>query len=232
MFVSGMAAWLRVPMMITTIIIAVPTGVKMWSWLATLWQGKIHMKTPMLWALGFLFTFLMGGLSGVFLGVVPIDIQVSDTYFVTAHLHYVLYGGSVYTVFAGIYYWFPKMTGKMYSEKAALWSFILIIIGFNVTFFPQFIAGSQGMPRRYWNYLPEFTTLNQISTIGSWFLGVGFLWTAIYLLKAVFSGPKAGPNPWNALTLEWQTPSPPPHENFKDTPTVTQWPYDYRSQTI
>jgi cytochrome c oxidase subunit 1 len=232
MFVSGQSELANFVFSLLTMFVAVPTGIKVFSWVGTMYKGAISFNAPMLYAFGFLELFTIGGLTGVFLAILAIDVHLTDTYFVIAHFHYVMVGGTLMGLLAGMHYWFPKMTGKMYSEKAALWSFILIIIGFNVTFFPQFIAGSQGMPRRYWNYLPEFTTLNQISTIGSWFLGVGFLWTAIYLLKAVFSGPKAGPNPWNALTLEWQTPSPPPHENFKDTPTVTQWPYDYRSQTI
>jgi cytochrome c oxidase subunit I len=227
MFVSGMAAWLRVPMMITTIIIAVPTGVKMWSWLATLWQGKIHMKTPMLWALGFLFTFLMGGLSGVFLGVVPIDIQVSDTYFVTAHLHYVLYGGSVYTVFAGIYYWFPKMTGKMYNERLGAWHFWLTFIGTQLTFLPMHWQGLQGMPRRVADYDPRFETVNSIETVGSYMLGIATIVFFYNMIVSWKSGPKAPWNPWRGKTLEWMVSSPPPLFNFDAVPQVVGGPYQY-----
>ena len=227
MFVSGMASWLRVPMMITTIIIAVPTGVKMWSWLATLWQGKIHIKTPMLWALGFLFTFLMGGLSGVFLGVVPVDIQVSDTYFVTAHLHYVLYGGSVYTVFAGIYYWFPKMTGKMLSERLGHWHFWLIFVGTQLTFLPMHWQGLQGMPRRVSDYDPRFETVNSIETVGSYMLGVATIIFFYNIVVSWKSGAKAPWNPWRGKTLEWMVSSPPPLFNFDAVPQVVGGPYQY-----
>ncbi len=227
MFVSGMAAWLRVPMMITTIIIAIPTGVKMWSWLATLWQGKIHMKTPMLWALGFLFTFLMGGLSGVFLGVVPIDIQVSDTYFVTAHLHYVLYGGTVYTVFAGLYYWFPKMTGKMYSERLGQWHFWLTFVGTQLTFLPMHWQGLQGMPRRVADYDPRFATVNAIETLGSYMLAIATFIFFYNVITSWKSGPKAPWNPWRGKTLEWLVSSPPPIFNFDAIPQVVGGPYQY-----
>ena len=227
MFVSGMAAWLRVPMMITTIIIAVPTGVKVWSWLATLWQGKLHMKTPMLWALGFLFTFLMGGLSGVFLGVVPIDIQVSDTYFVTAHLHYVLYGGSVYTIFAGLYYWFPKMTGKMYNERLGQWHFWLTFIGTQLTFLPMHWQGLQGMPRRVADYDPRFAAVNGVETIGSYMLGVATVIFFYNIVTSWKSGPKAPWNPWRGKTLEWMVSSPPPLFNFDVVPQVVGGPYQY-----
>jgi cytochrome c oxidase subunit 1 len=152
---------------------------------------------------------------------------MTDTYFVVAHFHYVMVGGTLMGLMAGIHYWFPKMFGRMYSEKAAQIAFWLIIIGFNVTFFPQFILGAQGMPRRYWTYIPEFTTLNRISTVGSWLIAAGFVYAAVYLYKGMKRGKLAPANPWNGLTLEWQTPSPPPHENFHETPVVTSWPDDY-----
>ena len=227
MFVSGMAPWLRVPMMVTTIIIAVPTGVKMWSWLATLWQGKIHIKTPMLWALGFLFTFLLGGLSGVFLGIVPADIQMSDTYFVTAHLHYVLYGGTVFTVFAGLYYWFPKMTGKMYNERLGQWHFWLTFAGTQLTFFPMHWQGLQGMPRRVADYDPRFETVNSVETIGSYMLGIATIIFFYNIITSWKSGPKAPWNPWRGKTLEWMVSSPPPLFNFDVEPQVVGGPYQY-----
>jgi cytochrome c oxidase subunit 1 len=184
----------------------------------------------MLYVLGFLEMFTIGGLTGVFLGSLAVDVHLTDTYFVIAHFHYVMVGGTIMALLAGLHYWFPKMTGRMYSEASARIGFALVLIGFNVTFFPQFILGSQGMPRRYWSYLPEFTNLNRISTLGSWILALGFVWTAIYFWRDMRKGVKAGANPWEALTLEWQTPSPPPHENFHTTPVVTDWPYEYRHQ--
>ncbi len=159
MFVAGMAPWLRVPMMVTSMIIAVPTGIKVFSWLATMWEGKLHFRTPMLFALGFLSMFVLGGLSGIFLASVPIDIAASDTYFIVAHIHYVLFGGSVFTIFAGIYYWFPKMTGRMYNERLGKLHFWLTFIGFNGTFFPMHWVGLQGMPRRVADYAAEFGEL-------------------------------------------------------------------------
>ena len=232
LFVSGQSEVANFVFSLLTMFVAVPTGIKVFSWVFTMYKGAIRFGAPMLYAFGFLELFTIGGLTGVFLAVLALDVHLTVTYFVIAHFHYVMVGGTLMGLLAGIHYWFPKMTGKMYSEKSALWSFILIIVGFNLTFFPQFIAGSQGMPRRYWNYLPEFTLMNQISTVGSWVLALGFVWTAVYLVKGMASGPKASANPWEGLTLEWKTASPPPFENFLETPTVTEWPYEYRSQTV
>ena len=167
MFVAGMAPWLRVPMMVTTLLIAVPTGIKIFSWVATLWDGKIHFTTPMLWAVGFIAMFTIGGLSGIYLGSVPIDIHASDTYFIVAHIHYVLFGGSIFTVFCGIYYWFPKMTGRMYNERLGKLHFWLTFIGFNLTFFPMHYIGLQGMPRRVADYATRFTDFNLFISIAS-----------------------------------------------------------------
>ncbi len=227
MFVSGMAPWLRIPMMVTTVIIAIPTGVKVFSWVATLWRGKIHLKTPMLWALGFLFTFVIGGLSGVFLGTLPADIFSSDTYYIVAHIHYVLFGGSVFTIFAGVYYWFPKMTGRMYNEKLGKWHFWLTFVGFNATFMPMHWLGLQGMPRRVSDYDPRFANLNLIISLASILMVVG---TAIFFYNAITSwrsGPKAPWNPWRGRTLEWLVSSPPSIFNFDATPQVVGGPYQY-----
>ena len=165
MFVAGMAPWLRVPMMFTTLLIAVPTGIKIFSWLATLWDGKIHFTTPMLFAFGFIVTFTIGGISGVLLGSVPIDIHATDTYFIVAHIHYVLFGGSVFTIFAGIYHWFPKMTGRMYDERLGKLHFWLTFIGFNLTFIPMHWIGMQGMPRRVADYAAQFADFNLFISI-------------------------------------------------------------------
>jgi cytochrome c oxidase subunit 1 len=227
MFVSGMSSWLRVPMMITTLLIAIPTGIKIFSWLATIWGGKLHLRTPMLFALGFLSMFVIGGLSGVMLGAVPIDIHVSQTYFIVAHIHYVLFGGSVFTIFAGIYYWFPKMTGRMYNEKLGKLHFWLTFVGFNLTFFPMHILGTEGMPRRVADYLPKFADLNMFISLASFGLGVS---TIVFLYNMITSwrfGEIAPANPWRAMTLEWQVSSPPPTFNFDEIPQVVGSPYEY-----
>jgi cytochrome c oxidase subunit 1 len=227
MFVSGMAPWLRVPMMVTTMVIAVPTGIKVFSWLATLWEGRIHFKTPMLFALGFVTMFVIGGLSGVYLGSVPIDIHVSDTYFIVAHIHYVLFGGSLFTIFAGFYYWFPKMTGRMYDERLGKLHFWLTFVGFNATFFPMHWIGTQGMPRRVADYDDAFGNWNLAISIASFFLGVSTLVFLYNMIVSWRSGPIAPANPWRALTLEWQVSSPPPVFNFDEIPQVVGSPYEY-----
>ncbi|MDR3608067.1 MAG: cytochrome c oxidase subunit I [Oligoflexia bacterium] len=228
MFVSGESEFAAFLFSLITMFVAVPTGVKVFSWVGTMYGGSIRFNAPMLYAFGFLELFTVGGLTGVFLATLAVNVHLTETYFVVAHFHYVMVGGTLMALLAGMHFWFPKMFGKMYSESCARVAWFLILVGFNVTFFPQFILGAQGMPRRYWSYLPEFTLLNQISTVGSWLIAAGFLFTAFYLIKALISGEKAPSNPWNALTLDWQTPSPPPHDNFPVTPIVTDWPYEYR----
>jgi cytochrome c oxidase subunit 1 len=212
---------------VTTLLIAVPTGIKVFSWLATLWEGKIAFNTPMLWAVGFVSMFVIGGLSGIYLGAVPIDIHVSDTYFIVAHIHYVLFGGSLFTIFAGIYYWFPKMTGRMYNERLGKLHFWLTFVGFNATFFPMHLIGVQGMPRRVSDYAPVFANWNLFISIASFFLGAS---TIVFLYNMVTSmrfGPVAEANPWRGLTLEWQVSSPPPIFNFDEIPQVVGNPYEY-----
>jgi cytochrome c oxidase subunit 1 len=227
MFVAGMAPWLRIPMMVTTLLIAVPTGIKVFSWLATLWEGRIHFKTPMLWALGFISMFVIGGLSGIYLGSVPIDIHASDTYFVVAHIHYVLFGGSVFTIFAAAYYWFPKMTGRMYNERLGKLHFWLTFVAFNLTFFPQHYIGLRGMPRRVADYAPEFHDWNMVSSIGAFLLGGATLIFVYNIVVSWIRGEPAPGNPWRALTIEWLVPSPPPKFNFDEIPQVVGGPYEY-----
>jgi cytochrome c oxidase subunit I len=227
MFVSGMSSWLRVPMMITTLLIAIPTGIKIFSWLATIWEGKLHLRTPMLFALGFLSMFVIGGLSGVMLGAVPIDIHVSQTDFIVAHIHYVLFGGSVFTIFAGIYYWFPKMTGRMYDEKLGKLHFWLTFVGFNLTFFPMHILGTEGMPRRVADYLPKFADLNMFISLASFGLGASVIVFLYNMITSWRFGEIAPANPWRAMTLEWQVTSPPPIFNFDEIPQVVGSPYEY-----
>jgi cytochrome c oxidase subunit I len=227
MFTSGMAAWIRIPMAITTAIIAVPTGIKIFSWLATLWRGVLHLDTSMLFALGFLTTFTLGGISGVMLAMVPFDIHVSATYFVVAHIHYVLFGGSLMTIFAGVYYWFPKMTGRMYDERLGKWHFWSTFVFFNLTFAPMHIIGMQGMPRRVATYASQFADLNLFISIASWMLGLSTLIFVYNMVTSWRGGPRALANPWRALTLEWQVSSPPPIFNFDRVPTVVGGPYEY-----
>jgi cytochrome c oxidase subunit 1 len=227
MFTSGMASWIRIPMAITTAIIAVPTGIKIFSWLATLWRGILHLDTPMLFALGFLTTFTLGGISGVMLAMVPFDIHVSSTYFIVAHIHYVLFGGSLMTIFAGVYYWFPKMTGRMYDERLGKWHFWTTFVFFNLTFGPMHILGLEGMPRRVATYASQFADLNLFISIASFGLGLS---TLIFLYNMVTSwrgGPLSIANPWRGMTLEWQVTSPPPIFNFDRVPTVVGGPYEY-----
>jgi cytochrome c oxidase subunit 1 len=227
MFVSGMAPWLRIPMMATTLLIAVPTGIKVFSWLATLWEGRIHFKTPMLFALGFVSMFVIGGLSGIYLGAVPIDQHASDTYFVVAHIHYVLFGGSVFTIFAGVYFWFPKMTGRMFDERLGKLHFWLTFLGFNLTFFPMHWVGLHGMPRRVADYAPEFADWNLMITISSFLLGASVLVFLYNIIVSWRAGDPAPSNPWRSLTLEWQISSPPPIFNFDEIPQVVGGPYEY-----
>lgn len=227
MFTSGTPAWLRMFFMIATMVIAVPTGIKIFGWLATVWGGKISLNSAMLFGLGFIAVFVIGGISGVMLASVPFDIHVHDTYFVVAHMHYVLFGGAVFGIYAGIYHWYPKMTGHMMNETLGRIHFVLTFIGMNLTFLPMHELGLLGMNRRVAMYDPRFADLNVLCTAGSYLLAVStlpFLFNAIW---SVFKGKPAGDNPWRALTMEWQTTSPPAIENFEGIPVLKTGPYDY-----
>jgi cytochrome c oxidase subunit I len=208
--------------MLSSFLIGIPTGVKIFNWIATLWRGSIVMTTALWFAIGFIAIFTIGGITGIFLAVFPVDWQLNDTYFVVAHFHYVLMGGSVFTVFSGIYYWYPKMTGRMLDERAGKWSFWVMFIGFNMTFFVQHALGLSGMPRRIYTYQPGlgWSTYNLISTIGSFILGVGVLITILNVARSLKHGKIAGPDPWKGNTLEWFTTSPPPVNNFDEIPRV------------
>ncbi len=231
MFSSGTPGWLRMFFMATTMIIAVPTGIKVFSWCATIWGGKLSLNSAFIFAVGFLSSFLIGGLSGVMLAAVPFDIHVHDTYFIVAHFHYVLFGGSVFGLFAAVYHWFPKMTGRMVNETLGQIHFIMTFIGFNITFLPMHQLGLQGMNRRIALYDPQFQTLNMVCTIGSYILALSTFPFIINIVWSLYKGKKAGRNPWRALTLEWQTASPPIIENFEEEPVLWAGPYDYGVDT-
>ncbi len=229
MFTSGMSGPARVIFSLLTFLVAIPSGIKVFNWLATLYKGSIDLKPPLLFALGFIFLFVIGGLTGLILGSIATDIHVHDTYFVVAHFHFVMFGGTGFAFFSALHYWFPKIYGKMYNIKRATVSFWIILIGFLVLYFPMFILGMMGMPRRYYDYLPEFTQLQVISTVGSWILVTGLILMIVNLIQGYRKGEKSSRNPWNGLTLEWQTDSPPTLENFDEIPTVTEAPYEYKS---
>jgi len=227
MFTSGTPPWMRLFFTISTLIVAVPTGVKIFSWVATLWGGKIRFTSAMLFAVGLLSMFVLGGLSGVTLGAVPFDVHVHDSYYIVAHFHYVLFGGSVFGIYAAIYHWFPKMTGRMMNETWGKVHFVMTFIGTNLTFLPMHTLGIQGMPRRVAMYDPQFTAINQLCTFGAFFLAASVIPFIINVIWSWSHGEKAGDNPWNALTLEWTTASPPIVENWEVLPVVTHGPYAY-----
>jgi cytochrome c oxidase subunit I len=227
MFVSGMSVYASMIFSFLSMVVAIPSAVKVFNWTATLYKGSVSYQSPMLYALGFIGLFTIGGLTGLFLASLGIDIHVTDTYFVIAHFHYIMVGGSVIGYLGGMHYWFPKITGRMYPEGWAKFSALLIFAGFNLTFFPQFLLGYLGMPRRYHFYPEEFQVLNVMSSAGASILGVGYVVPLIYLIWAMRYAAPAGPNPWGATGLEWQTSSPPPTHNFEATPVVTQPAYAY-----
>jgi cytochrome c oxidase subunit I len=222
MFTVGLAIPLQAWFMLASMVIAVPTGIKIFNWLATLWRGNISFDTPMLFCLGFLSLFVIGGLTGIYLAAFPIDWQVHDSYFVVAHFHYTLLGGVVFAIFGGLFYWWPKMFGRLLDERLGKWQFWLLFVGFNVAFMPQHFAGLEGMPRRIYTYADEsWEGYNLASTIGSYVMGIAILVFAWNVLKTARSGPRVGNDPWQADTLEWYTTSPPPAHNFDEVPYVT-----------
>ena len=227
MFTSGTPPWMRIFFTISTLIVAVPTGIKIFSWVATLWGGKIRFTSAMLFAVGLLAMFVFGGLSGVTLGTAPFDIHVHDTYYVVGHFHYVLFGGSVFGIYAAVYHWFPKMTGRMLNEKLGQLHFALTFVGTILTFTPMHELGMQGMPRRVAMYDPQFEALNQLVTVGAYILAVSVVPFYLNVIWSWSKGKQAGPNPWDAKTLEWTTASPPIIENWEILPVVTHGPYEY-----
>jgi cytochrome c oxidase subunit I len=227
MFVAGQSEMAATIFSFLTFLVAIPTGVKLFNWTATLWGSSVKFTTPMLYALSFLFLFTIGGVTGLFLGMLSVNMHLTDTYFVVAHFHYVMMGGTVIAFIGGLHHWWPKITGRMTNEKLGAWSCLVIFVGFNMTFFTQFIMGSRGMPRRYWSYLDQFQGLHQFSTFGSYVLGVGLCMVLYNLVVSIKHGAIAGRNPWGARSLEWDSPSPPPTENFDHDPHATHGPYDF-----
>ena len=230
MFTSGTPPWMRLFFTIATAFIAVPTGIKFFNWVATLWGGKISINSAMLFSCGFIINFVFGGITGVALAQVPFDIHVHDTYFVVAHFHYIVYGGTVFIIFSSIYHWFPKVTGKMLSEKLGIFHFIITFIGFNLCFAPQHWLGLNGMPRRVAEYDPQFQLVNQISSIGALLMAISTIPFLINVFLSVRNGKNSGDNPWNALTPEWLTSSPPPVENWEGEAPLVEEPYGYGKQ--
>jgi cytochrome c oxidase subunit 1 len=227
MFVAGESVYAALIFSILSFIVAIPSAVKVFNWTATMYRGSVSWETPMLYAYGFIGLFTIGGLTGLFLAAIGIDVHVTDTYFVIAHFHYIMVGGTIMGYLGGLHYWWPKISGRLYHEGLAKVSAAIIFVGFNLTFFPQFILGYLGMPRRYHAYPPEFQVLNVLSSAGASILGVGYLIPMIYLTWSLRYGRLAGSNPWGAVGLEWTTTSPPPTENFEETPVVTWEAYDY-----
>ena len=227
MFTAGMSTHAALVFSMLSYLVAIPSAIKVFNWTATLYRGAVSFETPMLYAIGFIGLFTTGGMTGLFLASLAVDLHVTDTYFVIAHFHYIMVGGMVTAYMGGLHYWWPKISGRMYPENLGRLAAMTIFLGFNLTFFPQYILGYLGMPRRYAGYPPEFQVLNVLSTAGASILAVGYALPLAYLLWSLRYGERAGANPWGGTTLEWTTSSPPPEHNFEHTPIVTHGPYDY-----
>jgi len=232
MYTSGMSDTAVMVFSFLTFIVAIPSAIKVFNWLATMYQGSILLDPPLLFALSFILLFTIGGLTGLVLGSAATDIHVHDTYFVVGHFHFVMFGGTGMAFFAAMHYWLPKIYGRMYDKIVATVAWGVIFVGFCVLYLSMKVVGLMGMPRRYWDYVPEFTGLNQLATIGSWILAIGLVLMFVNLIRGLFWGPPAGDNPWGGATLEWQIPSPPPAENFDSDPVVTHGPYDFKKAGI
>lgn len=232
MFVSGQSRYASMIFSFLTFFVAVPSAIKVFNWMTTLYKGSISFASPMLYGISFLLLFTIGGLTGVFLGTLASDVHLHDTYFVVAHFHYVMFGGTVIAFVGGLHHWWPKMFGRMYNEPVAKMTAVILFIGFNLTFMPQFIAGSLGMPRRYFTYDDMYSSYNVLSTLGSLILLIGFSIVGVNLLKSLWSGEIVGKNPWGGLSLEWETDSPPDPHNFHEVPEVKHGPYDYDKVSV
>lgn len=228
MFVSGQSYLISVVFSAITFLVAIPSAIKVFNWVATLYKGSIDPQPPLLYSLTFIFLFMIGGFSGIMNGVLSVNVHIHDTYFVVSHFHYVMFGGTGFAFFAAMHYWFPKMFGRMYNKKLANIALAIEFVGFNMLYFTMMIMGYEGMPRRYYDHLPQFHSDHVIATVGSWILVAGLLIMFANLFWSVFKGKKIGMNPWGGPTLEWQVATPPPHENFEEIPTVDSDPYDFK----
>jgi len=227
MYVSGQSDTAGIIFSLLTFLVAVPSAVKVFNWLATMYKGSIQIEPPFIYALSFIFLFSIGGLTGLFLGALSPNVQLHNTYFVVGHFHYVIFGGMGFGLFAAIHYWFPKMTGRMYDKRMSIVAWLITFVGFNLFYFPMFVLGWRGMPRRFFDYLPQYTELHQMINVGSFIMAAGLLLMAITLLQGLFAGKKAPANPWGGATLEWTLPSPPSTEDFEEIPVITTGPYEF-----
>jgi len=232
MFTSGMSDMAILVFSFLTFVVAIPSAIKVFNWVSTLYRGSISLEAPMLFSLSFIFLFSIGGLTGLILGAAATDIHVHDTHFVVGHFHYVIFGGAVFAFLGAMHYWLPKFYGRRYAEKPAIVAWALMFVGFNITYFTMMVLGMEGMPRRYYDYLPEFAPLNMVSTIGSWILVSGLALLLVNLFRGLFKGEPIGRNPWEAATLEWTVQTPPRTENFEEEPVVTHGPYDFKGAGI
>jgi cytochrome c oxidase subunit 1 len=228
MFTSGIGYYSRVFFSLLTFLVAIPSAIKVFNWLATMYGGSIDLKTPLLYSLSFIFLFTIGGFSGLAQGALAANVHLTDTDFIVAHFHYIVFGAMGFGFLAAIHYWFPKIYGRMYNQTRANIAWGFIFSGFNLLYFPMFILGVEGMPRRYFDYLPRFQGLQEISSIGAFILVFGLLFMIINLIHDRYTGPIAPQNPWNGVTLEWKIPSPPPEENFEEIPVITEAPYVFK----
>jgi cytochrome c oxidase subunit 1 len=228
MFVSGQSDFAALLFSLLTFLVAVPSAIKVFNWVATLHKGSIVLEPPLLFCLSFIFLFSIGGLTGLIQGALAPNVHLHDTYWIPGHFHYIIFGGMGFGLFAAFHYWFPKMFGRMYNRKMAVWAWGIMLVGFNIFYFSMLLLGWEGMPRRYYDYLPQFRTLHLAATFGSWILVAGLIVMFANLFRGLFTGEKAKDNPWDAATLEWQIPSPPPTENFEEIPVIQRGPYDFK----